>query len=211
MRVIGIFGQCQMGKDTLGDHLVTKLDKGWKRVNFALEVKQLYCRIFGVDMEFIEKWKVIPEAPPGFLMPVRQGLQFIGDGFRKIKENIWIEKTFENNNSFIASDGRYINEFTHIRKRRGLNILIAKEDKLNDDPNGSEAQIKPYVLWALNNLTDCKSIKSELWGRSDCFKSKPPPYMEYFDFFVNNNSTKEDLLRKVERFVVPFVNNFIFG
>ena len=102
MYIIGVAGQAQMGKDTLADRLCVELNKKnkqWSRSAFANAVKQIFCKSFDVDLEFIEKWKGVSENPPGFDMNVRQALQFIGDGFRKIKSEIWLDVFFIKNNS----------------------------------------------------------------------------------------------------------------
>ena len=77
---VGVGGQMQNGKDTIADYLHDVFS--WERNAFAAGVKKVFCDTFGVDEAFIEKWKVIPEPPTGFLKTVRQSLQFIGDGFR---------------------------------------------------------------------------------------------------------------------------------
>ena len=151
MFVIGVAGQAQMGKDTLADRLQLQLnglvelqckthgeqftpDKGWQRTAFAKNVKRVYAETFGVDYDFIEEWKVKPEPPPGFGMTVRQSLQFIGDGFRQIKGSIWVDLCFRDPSlAQIISDVRYPNEFLRVKQEGGLNIVIGRTDKLNDE------------------------------------------------------------------------------
>ena len=233
--VIGVAGQAQHGKDTLADRLAELLNKRciryrdkqwprigygtkecpfepvqWKRTAFAANVKKVYMETFGVDMAFIEEWKVKSEIPPGFDMTCRQGLQFIGDGFRKIRGTIWLDLCFRDKTPQIISDVRYVNEFTRVYEEGGLNILVGRTDKLNDDPNGSEAQIRPYVDWALKNLKDqkvnqlqiAKALGSELHGA--------PPGMEMFDIFLPNDGTKKEFLKQIEERVVPLVEKFNF-
>ena len=142
MKIIGVAGQMRAGKDTISDYLTTII--GFERASFAANVKRVFCETFGVNLEFVEKWKVIPEVPPCFSSTVRQGLQQIGDGFRKIKGDIWVELVFRVlNKNIVISDGRYINELERIRKEKGLNILVWRPGYENNDPNGSEAQLKP--------------------------------------------------------------------
>lgn len=90
--VIGVASQAQHGKDTLADRLCERLNSqsqsNWQRRAFAANVKRVFCETFGVDSAFVEKWKVRSDVPPGFDMPVRQALQFIGDGFRQIMGSI---------------------------------------------------------------------------------------------------------------------------
>jgi hypothetical protein len=61
--VIACSGQAQNGKDTVADRLCLKLNERhpeapWTRAAFALNVKKVYCDTFGVDMAFVEEWKV---------------------------------------------------------------------------------------------------------------------------------------------------------
>lgn len=206
MSLIFLAGQLQNGKDSVADRLQLKLNEAggnWTRGAFAYNVKKIYCDTFGVDMAFIENWKVIDECPPGFDMPVRQGLQFIGDGFRKIKSNIWIDLFFRHKPSLvITSDCRYLNEAIRGKEEGGLNILIGRPDRLNDDPNGSESQIRPYVEWALNNFED------RFNKISDC--DSPYGLMKKFDIFIRNDGTLDDLYYTVDTKLVPYVQNFKF-
>lgn len=232
MFVIGISGQMLFGKDLIADSLCQKLNEAggnwisnslddlgvkWQRAALAYNVKKVFMDTFDVTFDFIEKWKVIPEAPPGFDMPIRQALQFIGDGFRKIKSTIWLDLAFRDKNTpKIISDVRYINEFRRVKKEGGLNILVGRTEKINNDPNGSESQIKPYVEWALKYLKDCESIEPQLFKLATVeamgggVQVAPPENMDCFDIFVQNDGTKEELLDKIEKILVPFVNKFVF-
>lgn len=211
MFIIGVAGQAQFGKDTLADRLADRLNKSsliWNRTAFAKNVKRVYAETFGVDFEFIEKWKTNPQPPPGFDMSVRQSLQFIGDGFRKIKEEIWIDLCFRDQTPQIISDVRYPNEFKRIKKEGGCNILIGRSDKLSNDPNGSESLIRPYVEWALNNL------QGDFVDLADVLKCDNlqgyPEFFSMFDLFIRNDGSMEALLQTVDEKVVPFVENFVF-
>lgn len=223
MHVIGFAGQMYSGKDTGADHLQAKLnqliaegnwwDKSraegelWHRKAFAANVKKVFCDTFGVDMDFVEKWKVIDEPPPGFDMTVRKALQFIGDGFRKIMSTIWLDLAFRGTEARIISDMRYINEFVRVYKEGGCNILIARPDKLNDDPNGSEAEIRPYVDWCLANTTGTFVVLEEV------FKTTQPtlPHMDKFHLFVRNTGTKEDLYSLIDNQLLPYIKDFDFN
>jgi hypothetical protein len=223
MFVIGVAGQAQMGKDTLADRLQEKIGEngvGWKRASFAANVKKVYCDTFGVDFAFVEKWKTNPELPDGgFTLNMRKSLQFIGDGFRTIHPNIWIDLAFREKTPKIISDVRYVNEFTRVKAEGGLNILVGRPDKLNDDPNGSEAQIRPYIEWCLNHLDGygkfvdlCDVDWSEMRRRADAGQiACPPDKIDQFDVFVLNDGSKDDFLKLIDEKLVPFVNyNFVF-
>lgn len=201
MKVISFSGQLQNGKDTAADYLVTKMP-GWIRASFAAQVKKIYCDAFGVDLDFIEKWKVKSEIPPGFLKPVRQSLQFIGDGFRQIQEQVWIETCFRNNadKSVIISDGRYINELIKVRHVGGINVLVWRPGFENDDPNGSEAQIRPVIDQF--KAMDFEGVVPRHWG---VFRDCDVYGVEYVDYLLKNDGTMEDLYRKIDAQLVPFL------
>lgn len=206
MFVIGVAGQAQMGKDTLADHLVEKLGEKWKRTAFADNVKKVYQDTFDRDRPFVEEWKVKPEPPPGFDMTVRKSLQFIGDGFRKIYPTIWVDLVFRRvTDPVIISDVRYINEFLRVKKEGGLNILVGRTEKLNDDPNRSEAMIRPFVKWCLDQAPDKDFVVFNGEKTKDA-----PPLMSKFDVFIRNDGTIEDLYEVIDKQLLPFVERFAF-
>jgi hypothetical protein len=222
MRYIGVAGQAQFGKDTLADRLHLKLsDKSWKRSALASAVKKVYCETFNVDLEFVEKWKTNPEPPPGFDMNVRQSLQFIGDGFRRIQPNIWLDLAFREKNT-IFSDVRYVNEFRRVKKEGGINILVARPDKLNSDTNESESQIRPYIDLLLNywNATHrdekyCAKIlthKDFMFLQSIALATKVPlpKDIEMFDIFVCNCGDVDQLYKTVDEYIAPFCDSYVF-
>ncbi len=212
MFVCGVSGQMQMGKSLTAERLVLKLNQNviWKCAAFAYSVKKIFCDTFNVDLDFVEKWKVIPESPPGFDMPVRQSLQFIGDGFRKIKSTIWLDLAFRDKSSpIIFGDCRYLNEISRIKQEGGLNILVIRPDRLNNDPNGSEAEIRPYIDWFLAYFgTDRKFVDLTKfdYGYTDCGLED----IRKIDCFLINDSSKEEFEQLVDVELIPFVNKFVF-
>jgi hypothetical protein len=188
MKLIGVAGQFRNGKDMISDYLADKLQL--KRAAFASNVKKIFCETFNVDFQFVEEWKTIPEPPPGFSMPVRQALQFIGDGFRKIKNDIWVDLIFRYNPSeLVVSDVRYINELNKIKENKGVNILVHRPGFLNFDPNESEAQIRPFVEYYLS-----KNIEGRVYDSDDRFK--------LIDYFIINDGTLEDLYKKIDNIIL---------
>lgn len=217
MKVIGMASQARGGKDVTANYLSRVL--GWGRSSFASNVKRIFADAFNVDQDFIENWKTVPDNAPGLDVPLRKGLQQIGDGFRKIKGDIWIDLAFRNRtDSFIISDVRYFNEMKRIRQEGGVNILLYRPGFLNDDPCGSEAQIRtlidPFV--ELNGwegvmtqniherLVDAWEAKQRLSVfTTDCHVPMPPFHL--VDIFLINNGTLEDLYAKCDSIVVPYV------
>ena len=213
MLVIGVASQAQHGKDTLADRLQIALGEPWQRTAFAKNVKRVYAETFGVSYEFIEEWKTNPEPPPGFTMNVRQGLQFIGDGFRKIQPQIWIDLCFRDKTPRIISDVRYPNEFLRVKQEGGLNILVGRTDKISDDPNGSEALIRPYVEYALKRFdpvcpfVDISGMNKGVWYS---LLSDAPVDFQAFDVFIRNDGDKDQLYNIVDNELAQYVKNFQF-
>ena len=196
--IVGFAGQMQNGKDTAADYMFEKIKSKWadvERASFADNVKRIFCETFNVDRSFVEEWKTKSEVPEGFDSPVRQGLQQIGDGFRKIQGEIWIELAFRNRvRSAIFSDVRYINELKKIKEVGGTTVLVWRPGHENEDPNGSEAQIKPLVDW-LARLAP--------FNATETTETNPPPEgVEYVDHFLVNDGSIEDLYRKVDDIVL---------
>jgi hypothetical protein len=216
MDLIGIASQAQHGKDTVGDHLRAKLneircDNYWQRSAFAKEVKKIFTDSFGKDAYYIEKWKVVPEIPPDLDMTVRQALQMIGDGFRKIKSTIWIDLFFRDKTTpRIVSDVRYVNELKAIKAHGGYTILVVRPEMINDDPNGSEAQMRPFVDFALKqyNAFHSKYMTGDLMPL-DLLDNPPPEGWEYVDYVIMNVGTIDDLYQLVDEALVPaLLSNF---
>ena len=230
MKVVCCAGQKQNGKDTIADYLLpymkswypktdTGEDEVWERGAFANAVKRIFCDAFGVDFDFIEEWKQKDEAPPGFDMNVRKSLQFIGDGFREIRGNIWIELAFRKQKvSTILSDGRYVNELKMTNYLGGLNLLTYRTGWLNNDKNESEAQMRPLVQWfdstgmegyIWDKLLDADGNPKDGWtviaGSQGNFHYKEiPENAMLVDLFIRNNGGVQDVCDKVHEFVLPY-------
>ena len=176
MKLIAVAAQLANGKDEFCNHLAKVLNEErheWERGAFADEVKKTFCQAFGVDRDFVEKWKRVAEPPPGFLLPIRQCLQAIGDGYRKMRDEIWIEIALRGDASRIISDSRYFNEARAVRERGGLVFLMYRPGYLNDDPNPSESQIRPLVEFCSKNVCegpiDFAALRDVKLIRAMCF------------------------------------------
>lgn len=190
-KILCFSGQLQNGKDECADYVAFKI--GWKRMAFANTVKKVFCDSFGVSIEFVEKWKRIAEPPPGMKKNVRQSLQFIGDGFREIQGDIWIQIALREKGDLIVSDGRYFNEAKAVQEKGGLNVLVYRPGFLNQDPNLSEAQIRPLIEWCTKTQVDGK-IKKGIEGE--------PEVINFYDYFIINDGSLSDLYSKLDKFLL---------
>lgn len=188
-----VAGQMRSGKNVVGDHLCSRL--GFSPASFARPVKDIFCRAFVSNLEFVEAWKVKDQPPPGFKKPVRQALQFIGDGFRDINPNVWVDYAFANSPpKSCFTDGRYINELSRVRSSGGMNVLLWRPKHENKDPNESEAQIGRVVDWFVK--------QGHRDSRVDCRDQGAPEGCGLIDFFIVNDGTLYDLYAKIDKIVV---------
>jgi len=195
--IVGLFGQAACGKDTVAGILTPKL---WqyvdyekplvRKVAFAYNVKKIFCDYFDVDMDFIEQWKRNPEPPPGFLMNVRQALQMIGDGFRKVKSSVWIDKVIDKVANVVITDGRYLNEANTIKQKGGINVLINRPSHRNNDQNDSEKIMGEVSDYFATEETD--GIVSD-------------PNYPMFDYCLKNDNNIQSLENKVVNSLIPFI------
>jgi len=208
-KIIGVCGQLASGKDSVTNYLVKRLNNTvdglyvhdfglgplpWIRVGFADAVKRVFMDAFGVSWDFIEEWKRKDEIPPEFDLNVRKGLQHIGDGFRKIQNDVWIRKALRTPNPIVISDCRYLNEAKVIVEHGGFNILLYRPGYENNDPNPSESQIKPYIDFAAKN---CKE--------GPLIDSVSPSGFEYFNYFLINDGSLEDLYKKIDNQLLNYL------
>jgi hypothetical protein len=197
-KTICFFGQMASGKTISAEYFCQKINElnnstKWKCNGFASSVKKIFSECFQVDLEFIETWKRISQLPYGFLKNVRDSLIYIGDGFRQIKSDVWIDLLFRNNSdaNLAIADGRYLQEARAVRKREGLNVLLYRPGFENDIQNDSEQQVVPYIKTLL-------SMQPVPEGRI------PQEFPDIpFDFFVINNGTIADLFRKIDKYILP--------
>lgn len=207
MKIVSFSAQLGMGKDVAADYIHSKLNQNnktghWQRSAFANAVKDVYCNAFDVDRDFIEKWKRNPEPPPGMLMNVRKSLQFIGDGFRQMKGDIWIEIALrDESKQLVISDSRYINEARHAYNKCGINVVLYRPGFLNDDPNPSEAQIRPIIEWCMKTQNDGPIEFTEE------NMSYAPEGVKYYEYFLINDGTLEDFYSKIDRLLIPYVEH----
>ena len=212
MHVLGVAAQLANGKDVLCDYLVKVLNREysesnparWHRTAFANAVKDVFESSFAVDREFTEKWKRLSESPPGMLQSVRKSLQFIGDGFRKIRDEIWIEIALrDESKKLVVSDSRYINEARAVKDKGGFMVVLYRPGFLNDDPNPSEAQIKPIVEFCATYLEEGPIPSYD--KLISLYGEKVPEGMRHYDYYLINDGTLDDLYSKVDRLLIPII------
>lgn len=205
MKIISFAGQMASGKTTIANYIVSKFNF-WNRIAFGDGVKQIFMKGFDLNGAFINEHKRENNPPTGFQKTVRQALQFIGDGFREIKSDVWIEKLFRTaegrcimaecpNHGFVLDDVRYFNEAKAIKQKcpSAINVLIWRPGHENDDPHPSESQLKPVI-----------EMGKEL-GWDGPIVQEPDNLYDFDYFFINDSPDLESLYTKIDKSLEHFL------
>jgi len=153
-KIIGICGNARSGKDTLGKNIKKILnDNGIKSeiYSFANELKK------SVDEFLIEQLKISAftedEEEKKLIRPF---LVFWGtDVMRKINHNIWVEKVedkLHDSHVNIITDVRFINEIDWVKRKKGLSIMIKREN--NEPANAYEKYNNEKLSLIVDNSFD---------------------------------------------------------
>lgn len=187
--IIGLCGAQGVGKDTIGDILVSEY--GFTKITFASALKDVVSILFSwprdllegiteesrlwretIDMYWSEKTGVSGFTP-------RKALQYVGTDLlrRQLYDNIWVN-IVENKISMLLSlnpetnivitDCRFINEFNMIKKFSGSQIFKIVKDiniQLTNTNHSSEVDWQNYdfnrILYNNKTVSDLKlQIKS---------------------------------------------------
>lgn len=195
-KIILIAGQMQMAKTTVANYIYSKLPaQEWNKTSFADPIKKEFCKLFGVDLDFIEKWKNLDEIPPGFNTTIRKGLQIVGDGFRAVKSDVWIQLAYTEEGNLIVADGRYLNELHESFIRGAIIILLYREGYRNYVDNESESQIGELIDWFHDNVSE--GIVGEL--------KNPIKGAECVSIFLKNTGDLQELYGKIDEIVIPYL------
>ena len=201
---LGLCGQKQVGKDTVAEFVIPILSKemfkDFSRVAFADAVKNTLCAFhykdskthkqIRVTREFIESNKNSDIIPEGWECHVRGALCNIGDRFREINPEIWIDIAMLNNSKDkVITDVRYPNEAKKIQESsKGLVIKIIRPEFAESEGHRSE----------ISMLKHDKYLPSKYEGP---LSDKRMPY----DYLLINDGSMDDLELKIRTKLIPFI------
>lgn len=192
--LLGIAGQRGVGKDAFADALCCVMHSRKHVVSrhaFADGVKNLVCRLFGVTRAFIEQWKTIASAPPGFDVPMREVLQRVGEQMRAIQPDVWINalSTCMTGN-VIITDVRHTNEFDAIDRWGGTTILVVRHAP-NNDSHISENTLKASSEWCYKHID--LTVPGVVNLKSVEMTHDTPALLRRVDYVVVNTGSVESL------------------
>lgn len=187
--IIGLCGAQGVGKDTIGDILVSEY--GFTKITFAAALKDVVSILFSwprdllegiteesrlwretIDMYWSEKMGVSGFTP-------RKALQYVGTDLlrRQLYDNIWVNivenkismlLSLNQETNIVITDCRFINEFNMIKKFSGSQIFKIVKDvgiQLTNTNHSSEVDWQNYnfdrILYNNKTVSDLKlQIKS---------------------------------------------------
>ena len=207
MKIVAVVGLIGSGKDTIADYLVNF--HNFRRESFASSLKDAVSHIFGWDRTLLEgrtqsardwreqtdKWWAERLGMPN-LTP-RWVLQYWGTevGRKAFHTDIWIasveNKLRHYNDDIVISDCRFPNEIASIKNAGGIVIRV----KRGPDPEW-------YNDAAITNTGDRNSVE---WGNAanrflsqNIHASESAWAGSKFDYVVENDSTIDNLYKKIE-------------
>lgn len=162
IRIIGLSGKLQSGKDTLGGMIQDIMPDQWKIKKFGYKLKQIVAILTGLKVEDLEsidvknsvlgkewEWSFGVQTPP----TVREVLQKFGTDIMRdrVHTNIWVNALFadmtEQSRGWIVTDVRFPNEVKAIQERGGIVIRVNRPGMEATGSHPSETSLDNYQYW----------------------------------------------------------------
>lgn len=207
--IIGITGFIASGKDTAADYLTTF--HGFKRMSFAGSLKDAVSSVFGWDRELLEgttktsrEWREqvdtwwaerlnIHNLTPRWVLQ-QWGTEVCRNGFHN---DIWVasveNKLRQAKDDIVITDCRFPNELNAIKNAGGLTVRIERGQKpewyslasiISKGPNNPKFTLVKEKLTKLGiHASEYSSVGLD------------------YDFIIDNNSTIDDLHKKIKSIV----------
>jgi len=166
LKVIGIFGFCNSGKDESFLQIQRILYEAKKirvhRIALADELKREFCLETGLEFEELEKNK----------NSYRVELQKLADLRKKENSNYWVDKTYEKlnflcvpnqENYFVFTDVRYKNEYNFL-KSVSLNTKFVRIHRPSSKPFNSHSSETEWAYLPVDYILDNYKDKPHLYG-----------------------------------------------
>jgi hypothetical protein len=135
--IIGLLGQAQAGKDSVGTYLCDK--HHFYGISFARKLKDICEDLFDLTDDQLDTMKGKTTVDSRYNTTPRRILQKVGVGMREIYDNVWVDALFNplflNNmaksiiKNVVVTDVRFLNEVKAIKKlSNGVIIRLIRED-----------------------------------------------------------------------------------
>ena len=202
-KIVSVSGLISSGKDTIADFLVT--NHGFKRISFASSLKDAIANIFGWDRamlegrtkssrawrEQVDEWWTtrlnMPHLTPRWVMQY-WGTEVCRCGFH---DDIWIasveHKLLSVEDNVVITDSRFINELNAIKRAGGISLRVNR---------GNNPSWYQYAVSVNRQEGDWEESKKRLQLLNIHASEYSSVGLDY-DVVIENNSTIDDLHRKV--------------
>lgn len=208
MKLIGIVGHINSGKDTVAERLRTA--HGYKKVSFAGPLKDMISTVFGWDRALLEgdtkESRNFRETPDLFWsqrlgipnFTPRYAMQYLGTDIIRnhFNKDVWVSsieyRLFINNgeHNTVISDARFLNELEMIRSHNGKIIWVRR---------GGLPEWFETAMLANQGFPVAKKIMETQ------YKNVHPSEWEWagfpVDHIIYNNGTLEDLYKTVDNII----------
>lgn len=153
IRLIGLSGKLQSGKDTVAGIIQDIMPGYWMTKRFAGKLKQIVSLLTGIPLEDLEDIAVKNSSlgPEWNNMSVRTLLQKVGtEAMRDVIHNdVWVNALFSDwertkHLSWVITDVRFENEAKAIKERGGIVIRINRKGKEYTGNHPSEISLDNY-------------------------------------------------------------------
>ncbi len=180
IRLIGLSGKLQSGKDTVAGIIQDLMPGYWITKRFAGKLKQMTSLATGIPVEDLENIAVKNSSlgPEWNDMTVRTFLQKLGTEAARdvIHPNFWLnalmadwvpDLQYMNSprypNNWIVTDVRFENEARLIQEKGGIVIRINRKGKENTGNHPSETSLDNYTDW--NHVIQNDGDLVDLYGK----------------------------------------------
>ncbi len=146
MKLIGLSGKKQSGKDTVARYL--KVHHGCVHMAFAHSLKEAARTIFGMTEEHTDG-ALKEEMLPIWGLTPRQIMQQLGTEAMRgtFGDEVWIKSLFTRAAAVeyaVISDVRFLNEAQAIRNRGGILVRIERAGLISTDTHPSETALDDF-------------------------------------------------------------------
>ena len=208
-QIIGIVGFIGSGKDTVADYLVNF--HGFRRESFANSLKDAVAQVFGWDRELLEgrtkqarEWReqrddwwstrLKRDITPRWVLQY-WGTEVVRKGFH---DDMWVasleHRLLTSTDDIVITDCRFSNEVLAIKNAGGITMRIERGEK----PSWYDAAVsynqgeKGNMSWALSkNKLEVHNVHASEYSSVGL----------NYDYYVDNNSTIDDLHKQLESIV----------
>lgn len=155
IKLIGISGKIQSGKDTTATILQNILFGRWEVKKFAFKLKLMVSALTNIPVTELEKEEVKNSSWNG--MTVRYLLQKIGTEAMRgvISDTIWIDALFADwkpnpmfPGGWLITDVRFPNEAQAVIDHGGLLLRIERPSLVSSSTHPSETALDDYQNWS---------------------------------------------------------------